>query len=163
MLFRSTVTIPPDKIDRNLAWKLRKELPQITRWAVEGAIAWHKEGLTRPECISKATADYRAEMDVLCRFVEDCIIESNSEFDSIKAAQLYDVYEKWANDTNEYIHTSTRFGRDFAVRFPTKIKKMDGWYYKYCKLTEYAIANYKTDETYEQSTFKGYYGKQKKG
>lgn len=163
VLIPFTVTIPPEKIDRNLSYKLRKELPQITRWAVEGAIAWHKEGLTRPECISKATADYRAEMDVLCRFVEDCIIESNSEFDSIKAAQLYDVYEKWATDTNEYIHTSTRFGRDFAVRFPTKIKKMDGWYYKYCKLTDYAIANYKTDETYEQSTFKGYYGKQKKG
>ena len=163
VLIPFTVTIPPDRIDKNLAYKLRKELPQIARWAVEGAIAWNCEGLAKPACIQKATDEYRAEMDVLCRFVEDCIIESNSEFDSIKASQLYSVYEKWAEDTNEYVHTSTRFGRDFAVRFPTKIKKMDGWYYKYCKLTEYAIANYKVDETYEQPTFKSYYGKQRKG
>lgn len=138
VLIPFTVKIPQDKIDRNLSYRLRKELPQIMRWAVQGCIKWQKEGLTKqPECIAQASAEYREEMDVLAKFIEDCIVEGNS-YDTIKASELYEVYCEWARSNNEYCHTNTRFGKEFSLRFPGKIKKEDGSHYKECKLTVYA-------------------------
>ncbi len=34
------VNIPKDKVDKNLKYKLRKELPLIFKWAVDGCILW---------------------------------------------------------------------------------------------------------------------------
>ena len=40
-------------------------------------------------------------MDVLSKFVADCVEEGTSQ-DRIKANELYEVYCNWANDNNEY-------------------------------------------------------------
>jgi len=39
------VTIPPEEQDKNLTEKLEAELPGILAWAVEGCLAWQKEGM----------------------------------------------------------------------------------------------------------------------
>jgi len=138
VLIPFTVRIPKEKIDRNLSYRLRKELPQIMRWAVKGCIKWQQEGLTeKPECIAQASEEYREEMDVLAKFIDDCIIPGDV-MDMIKASELYDVYCEWARSNNEYCHTNTRFGKEFSIKYPGKIKKEDGSYYKECKLTTYA-------------------------
>ena len=138
VLIPFTVKIPQDKIDRNLSYRLRKELPQIMRWAVEGCIKWQQEGLTKqPTCISQASEEYREEMDVLAKFIDDCI-EDGTEQDLIKANELYEIYCEWAKTNNEYCHTNTRFGKEFLIRYPNKIKRNDGAYYKNCKLSVYA-------------------------
>jgi len=138
VLIPFTVKIPADKIDRNLSYRLRKELPQIMRWAVEGCIKWQKEGLTnQPVCISEASKEYREEMDVLAKFIEDCI-KDGKEYEVIKANELYEIYCEWAKTNNEYCHTNTRFGKEFLTRYPNKIKRNDGAYYKGCKLSNYA-------------------------
>ncbi|MBO7691485.1 MAG: hypothetical protein J6T10_02485 [Methanobrevibacter sp.] len=161
VLIPFTVKIPQDKIDRNLSYRLRKELPQIMRWAVEGCIKWQQEGLTKqPDCIAQASAEYREEMDVLAKFIEDCIVEGNS-YDTIKASELYEVYCEWARSNNEYCHTNTRFGKEFSLRFPGKIKKEDGSHYKECKLTVYAEnlreAMKKPDFKRKNNSFNEYY------
>lgn len=137
-----TVKIPKEKIDRNLAYKLRKEMPLIMKWAVDGCIMWQKEGLEKPQCIQQASDEYREEMDVLSKFVADCVEEGTSQ-DRIKANELYEVYCNWANDNNEYCHTNTRFGKEFVLRFPEKEKMRDGIYYKNCKLNDFALENFK--------------------
>lgn len=145
VLIPFTVKIPKEKIDRNLAFKLRKEMPQIMKWAVDGCIMWQKEGLEKPQIIQEASDEYREEMDVLSKFVADCIEEGSSS-DKIKANELYEIYCNWANNNNEYCHTNTRFGKEFSLRFPEKEKMRDGFYYKNCKLTNFAINNFKNVE-----------------
>lgn len=143
VLIPFTMKIPTDKIDKGLSHKLRKEMPAIVRWAVEGCMMWQKEGLAKPECIIKASEEYRAEMDVLAKFINDCIEEDDHwANEGIKANTAYSVYEKWAEDNNEYIHTATRFGKEFLLRFPEKVRKKDGMYYQKCKFSEYALSNY---------------------
>lgn len=144
VLIPFTVKIAPDKIDRGLGHKLRKELPLIARWAVEGAIMWQQEGLEKPTCIQRATDEYRSEMDVLSKFCTDCIEDDddpNSE--GIKAGELYEIYKAWAKDTNEYEVTATRFGKEFTQRYGDKTKTRDGLFYRGCKLSYYATVNYK--------------------
>lgn len=140
VLIPFTVKIPTEKIDRGLSHKLRKELPLIAKWAVDGCILWQQEGLKRPECINQAINEYRQDMDVLSKFINDCV--ENNENEKIKANELYEIYQNWANDNNEYLHTNTRFGKEFLLRFPEKVRLGDGQYYKNCALTDYALSNY---------------------
>lgn len=46
--------------DTGLAATLRGELPGILTWAVEGCLAWEREGLREPQAVREATASYRA-------------------------------------------------------------------------------------------------------
>jgi putative DNA primase/helicase len=115
-----TVTIPPEKQDRDLVSKLRKELPAILAWAIEGCLAWQEEGLIAPEPVRAATEDYRAEMDVLASFLEDrCLVAANA---SVSAKDLYASYRAWCEETGEYCHTQTRFGRMLVERGFSKDK-----------------------------------------
>ena len=46
-----TVTIPPGERDPNLPEKLKAEWPAILRWAIDGCLAWQREGLTPPASV----------------------------------------------------------------------------------------------------------------
>ena len=65
------VQIPEAERDPNLPEKLHAELPGILRWAVEGAIAWQRDGLRVPEKVKAATSEYRTEMDRLADFIDE--------------------------------------------------------------------------------------------
>src|SRR5262249_54371075 len=72
-----TVTIPEAERDKDLPAKLRRELSGILAWAVQGCLDWQRAGLGMPEAVKAATAEYRAEMDVLDQFLaERCEIGS---------------------------------------------------------------------------------------
>jgi P4 family phage/plasmid primase-like protien len=67
------VTIPADERDEVLAGKLAAEAPGILRWIVVGAVRVHAEGLCPPPQVRDATAAYRAEEDVVTRFVDEVL------------------------------------------------------------------------------------------
>lgn len=94
-----TVTIPDEEQDRHLDGKLAAEGPGILLWALRGCLAWQSEGLTEPYAITSATADYRAEMDVLAGFISDCCLLDASR--STKSSDLYAKYQAWAAQTGE--------------------------------------------------------------
>jgi putative DNA primase/helicase len=48
-----TVTIPEAERDKDLPDKLRRELPGILAWAVQGCLDWQREGLGMPEPVNK--------------------------------------------------------------------------------------------------------------
>lgn len=147
VLIPFTAQIPEEKIDRNLGYKLRKELPQIARWAVEGCMLWQQEGLQQPKCIKAATEGYRTEMDALKQFCEDCVeaVQDINYAPGIKANELFEVYRRWAVDNNAFEMTSTRFGREISKRY-MKAKRIDGWYYVGCKFNLFADSMYRTVE-----------------
>lgn len=132
------VTIPKEKVDKNLKYKLRQEFPQILRWAVEGCIKWQKDGIKEPQCVKDATADYKQEMDVLAGFLDECIIIDYSCRDRIMARDLFQLYSRWAKQNNEYEMSAKKFGMEMTKKLPDKGKSAQGIYYTDVKLTEAA-------------------------
>lgn len=50
---------------------LKAELPGVLRWAVEGCLAWQRDGLGDPPEIAASRAEYRSEQDDLGDFIDD--------------------------------------------------------------------------------------------
>ena len=132
------VTIPPEKVDKNLKYKFREEMPQILRWAVDGCILYRKEGLNPPACVMKATAEYKAEMDLMANFMESCIAIDYTETKLIPANELYSIYTEWARENGEYVMTSRKFFGELGKRTPEKKKIASGIVYGKIKLTPLA-------------------------
>lgn len=120
------VQIPPDKVDKKLKYKLVKESEGILKWAVQGCIRWQNEGLTMPQKVLDAVREYQHEMDVISTFMDACCIGEGE----VKASRLYAVYAKWAEEHNEYVMSSTKFGTELYKRDGIgKKKARDGLYY----------------------------------
>jgi len=95
-----SVTIPREERDKKLPMKLEAEYPGILRWVVEGCLAWQQEGLGEPEEVTKATTSYRAEMDVLANFINECCFVN--PLVKVLVSNLYSTYLNWCKETGEY-------------------------------------------------------------
>lgn len=138
-----TAQIPDEKVDKNLKFKLRKELPQILKWAIDGAIKWQKEGLKLPQTVKTATDEYRYEMDVMSRFFSEYVIfDSNAR---MKASVLYNYYCEWAEMNNEYIMSMSRFGKEIYNKIPDKRTFSDGIYYCGIKINYQRVTQHKQE------------------
>lgn len=118
--------VPEGQRDKDLVFKLEQEIPQILGWAIKGCLLWQKEGLKLPSVIEKSNKDYQNEMDIIATFIDE-----NAELiegETTSAKELYEEYEKWAKVSNEYVMSSTRFGREISKRFQ-KVRKTYGWVY----------------------------------
>ncbi len=90
------VRIPEGERDKHLIEKLRKELPGILAWAVEGCLAWQWEGLCPPERVRAATSRYREEMDWMSTFLrERCLLRERA---ITSAADLFAAFGLWWNN-----------------------------------------------------------------
>jgi len=105
-----TTRILEEKQDKHLEQKLMQEAPGILNWLIEGAKRWYKEGLKTPKIITKATDDYRDEMDVIGNFIKECCLQKVNV--SIKIKELFKAYLFWCNENNERV-CSERF---FSLR-----------------------------------------------
>ncbi len=148
-----TVQIPKHKVDKTLKYKLRKELPQIFNWAVEGCLMWQEEGLEPPKCVQDAVNEYKNEMDILASFVESCINVVYNANAETKANDLYETFSCWAKENNEYVMSSTKFGKEFSKKFPNKVRRANGYVYKDIVLTDYAKSLKKGTKNYHISDF----------
>lgn len=127
------IQIPKEKVDKKLEYKLKAEYTGILNWIVQGAIMWQQEGLEDPEAVTKVIENYRAEMDPLDAFLEECCTTGHNY--SIKAREMYDAYHEWAKESEEYKMSLNKFGREMSKKL-LRVKKMDGWYYVGLKLKE---------------------------
>ena len=121
-----TVVIPEDKVDRQLTDKLLKELDGIFLWALRGLAMYSKEGLNKPTAVQKAVDEYKKEMDVVSKFLDECTEKAFAK--SVKASDLYKAYMEWCDTNTEYKMSNTKFGKEIVQRFE-KIKKRDSYYY----------------------------------
>lgn len=128
-----TVQIPKDKVDKNLKYKLKKELVGILDWAVVGCLLWQKEGLEKPDKVKAAVKEYQSEMDVVSAFLENCTRKVAHK--DTKAIELYHAYAQWADENNEYKMSNTKFGKELGLRFE-KIRMNYGMVYKGVELNE---------------------------
>ncbi len=109
-----TVTIPEEKVDKNLGEKLTEELPDILAWMMEGYRLWRYEGLNKPMVVMEAVKEYRNEMDVISAFLSSDYIAAGGE---VKSSVLYALYCQWAAECNEYRMSSRKFGVELTKRY----------------------------------------------
>jgi putative DNA primase/helicase len=107
--------------DPTLPERLRAERSGILRWAVEGALAWQREGLKTPKAVRDATEAYRAEMDVLAGFLEECCVFD--EHAEAGASDLYRAYTCWCDNSDECAESQTSFGMRLRERGLTSHKR----------------------------------------
>ncbi len=107
-------TVPPEQQDSRLGDKLAAELPGILSWAVRGCLQWQASGLCPPASVVSATEEYRAEMDTLGAFLEECCLINQQAV--VKSSALYNTYIGWCKQNGETELTQTAFGRQLTER-----------------------------------------------
>src|SRR5439155_13337695 len=120
------VVIPEAERDGELLAKLKNELPGILRLLVEGCLAWQRDGLGMPSAVREAIKDYREEMDVLGRFIEECCILE--PIATVKSSDLYEGYKKWCEENREYGLSQKVFSMRLQDRGFEKKHYETGWW-----------------------------------
>lgn len=140
-----TVYFPPEKRDPYLKDYLReKEIGGILYWALEGLKLWQKEGLEMPEMMKSVTKDYRSEMDIMQKFLDECTKRKNNS--SVAASVLYKAYSEWCAENGEYTLSNTKFGREMG-RYMNKRCDRSGTAYLDIQLTGSLMEAQKEFET----------------
>jgi len=101
------VTVPPEKRDPNLAEHLKAEWPAILAWAIEGCLAWQRDGLAPPESVLAATANYLEGQDAIAAWIDECCERDSDAWES--RADLYASFKAWAERTGEFVLPQRRF------------------------------------------------------
>jgi putative DNA primase/helicase len=115
------LTFRPDHPDDDLPRKLRGELSGILAWAVEGCLAWQREGLGMPRVVREATAEYFAEQDLLLQWLaERCEPDRPS---SAPSSGLYRDWKAWAEARGEQAGTGKAFSAALERHYPKKATK----------------------------------------
>jgi P4 family phage/plasmid primase-like protien len=113
--------------DPFLAEKLRKEIPHILAWMVEGCLEWQKNGLQDiPKAIMKSTNEYKVEQDLIGSWVDECCERDvNRESNS---TDLYKSYQTWCVDSGLRVASKVAFSRRLAERgFTTRRSNGKTW------------------------------------
>lgn len=109
------VIFDKEKQDKELIYKLKKELPEILNWLIQGCILWQKEGINNPQIIDDSIKEYRAEMDLIQRWIDECC-ETDSSYRS-KSTDLFNNLCNYVSVNREFQISNTLFGRNMAKKF----------------------------------------------
>ena len=109
-----TVTIPEAERDPRLLQRLEAEIPAVLAWAIEGCLAWQRDGLGAPEEVVSATEAYRAQMDVLGVFLCERTYQGPNATCTVK--ELYDAYKGWCDTNGERAETKNDLNNLLAER-----------------------------------------------
>jgi putative DNA primase/helicase len=94
-----TVTIAEGERDLELAEKLKPEYPGILQWAIEGCLAWQREGLNSPNVVRNATSEYLAAEDAIGRWIEDRCVTGRQLWTA--GAVLFSDWQQWCEQSGE--------------------------------------------------------------
>lgn len=125
------VTIPPADQVKDLPKKLLEdEGSAIMAWAVQGALAWQRDGLSVPERIKAATQSYRDESDALGDFINGFVVERTGAY--VTSADLYTAYERWCENNATEAWKKNTFGQAMKERgFQSEYKSHSNHYGRY--------------------------------
>lgn len=109
-----TITVPPEKRDRQLQNKLLAEANGIFTWGVQGCLEWQTQGLNPPQSIIDATDEYFEAEDILGRWVDErCVLHPSA---TGLTADLFADWKQWADGTGEFVGSQRRFAEQLLTR-----------------------------------------------
>lgn len=100
------------------------ELPGILNWAVEGSMKWQNEGIEVPKAAMAAVDEYKDEMDVVQRFLDERCITGDTY--TIKVGDLYQRFCIWCSSSGDRIMSSVRFCKKLKEKGFEQYKS-NGW------------------------------------
>lgn len=111
-----------EQADPTLPARLLAELPGILNWALAGVAEWQEHGLKRslPAAVVKANEEYREESDLLGEFLSGCILQPDAY---TPATALYQAFQTFACEGNEWRMTQRVFNKKMAERGFTKVRR----------------------------------------
>ncbi len=109
------VTIPPDERDPHLADKLKDEWGGILQWAVEGCLAWKRDGLNPPAAVRDATDQYLVAEDSFGAWLEERT-EPTKDWGFETSADLFTSWKTWAERAGEDPGNRKRFADTLQTR-----------------------------------------------
>lgn len=104
-----TVTIPPAERDPELLERLKSQWSGILAWAVEGCLAWQREGLNPPRAVRSATVEYLENEDTVGRWLSERAVLGPQYFASSTA--LYEDWKKWCEASGEFVGSQRLFSQ----------------------------------------------------
>jgi len=97
------------------------EGPAILAWIASGAREVIKSGLCEPASVTRATAGYASEEDVLGRFMTECCDVGDDLTDGERPTVLLNAFVAWARANGEDDRlTATKLGREMSSRYGRK-------------------------------------------
>jgi len=123
-----TVTIPPDKRDKDLPEKLKEEWPGILEWMIQGTADWFAEGLNPPAVVVDATEEYFSNEDVVGKWIEDCC--TVAEFAQGTSGSLYGNFKGWCETNREDCPSQRAFGDALEQRGHPRHRTGSGRFHK---------------------------------
>jgi len=95
------------RADKTLPDKLKAEADGILAWAVRGCLEWQRGGLTEPDEVQAATAEYRSAEDTIARFLDECCaVTPDAE---TRGPDLYRRFREWCERGGEHPFSARRF------------------------------------------------------
>ncbi len=116
----------PKAPDQTLGAKLREEYPAILRWMIDGCLDWQANGLVRPEVVTKATADYFEEQDLLGRWIDEKCERGPGQKEC--SSSLYKSWKAFAEENGEEPGSATSFGSRLPEYGFDKMKSSKTYY-----------------------------------
>lgn len=122
-IWRRIIVLPFDlnlnenEIDKDLIFKLEKELPQILAWLINGAKEYYKRGLNdTPQCALNMISEYKEESDVVQQWLNEKTVAINDDQPST-ASELYENYLVWCKKENQPQLSQTIWGKSMRKKF----------------------------------------------
>jgi putative DNA primase/helicase len=107
--------LPPEKriadLDRQI---IAEELSGVLSWAVEGCLAWQREGLRVPHEIRRATFVYREDTDILAQWIADCCCIDPAARTKVETA--YVSYRRFCGEQGISAPSKPAFSRHILQR-----------------------------------------------
>jgi len=104
-------------VDKDLFEKLKAESSEILSLLVWGCLMYQEHGLTPPQVVKDATAEYRKDEDLIAEFIEECFELGEDLFEG--ATEIYDRFVEWfeKNIGSKRIPKQKRFGHLMSRKF----------------------------------------------
>jgi putative DNA primase/helicase len=125
------VVIPEDERDGGLPDRLRAAAPAVLAWAYAGWQEYQRQGLNPPDAVRARTEAYKADNDVLARFLTEKTVTVQGA--SVPARRLYSAWSDWCRASgyhDDVIGTETAFGRSMSTRGFEKKRSAAGQAYQ---------------------------------
>jgi putative DNA primase/helicase len=137
-----TVMVPAEERDTALPEKLKREASGILNRLLDGLRDYLDSGLSPPDEVLAATADYRDDSDPIGRFLNECTMRVNPPppdrlQDEVRTggADIYRLYIAWAKAYGEKPWGAKTFSRALQDHGVPRIKN-SGMFYRHIMLTK---------------------------
>lgn len=125
-----TREVDPAKAVDDLQGMLASEHgPAILSWIIEGAVAYHRDGLNDPAAVLAATQEYAHDQDTVARFVEERCHLDGVGVAREKIATVRAAYERWCYENGETPVTAKALGTSLGKIGIESKKAMSTRYY----------------------------------